>query len=228
MPARFRFVAARQLPLTILFHATALLTVLLAGAQPAGAQPVGAQPAGADPATAPLRFPITRDLWVSAVGGEANGNNGGAPRLKLKSIQEMSLLDFDAVALRGKLIDRASLHLRLAGEERLWRVTVGTVSAEWVEGTGSGYQPQAGSSTFARRQHPQLPWSQAGGTTRAPNYSDLTSVTLGGGNSLWRMADAFPPDAKGWQSVAVDPDVIASRIAGLSHGLIAFDDTGSE
>ena len=34
------------------------------------------------------RLEVSRDTWVSEVGREADGNNGGAPRLKLKSIQE--------------------------------------------------------------------------------------------------------------------------------------------
>ena len=47
-----------------------------------------------------LRLDVTRDAWISDVGPEADGNNGGAPRLKLKSIQEMSLVDIDARAAR--------------------------------------------------------------------------------------------------------------------------------
>ena len=43
-----------------------------------------------------VRLDVTRDTWVSEVGPKADGNNGGASRLKLKSIQEMTLLDIDA------------------------------------------------------------------------------------------------------------------------------------
>jgi hypothetical protein len=175
---------------------------------------------GGEPAGDCLRLPVTRDTWVSTVGGEANGNNGAAPRLKLKSIQEMTLLDLDPTPLRGRVIKSARLHLRLAGPERLRRVTVGTLSAEWVEGTGSNYERQPGSSTFNHRAHPAMPWSYPG--------SDLTSVMLGQGGSIWRMADAGEPDAEGWQSIAVAPDVVAARVAGISHGFIVFDDTGSE
>ena len=42
------------------------------------------------------------------------------------------------------------------------------------------------------------------------------------------MADAFPPDEQGWQRVAVDPAVVAARVAGISYGFLLFDDTGSE
>ena len=43
---------------------------------------------------------MTRDTWISAVSEEADGNNGSAPRLKLKSIQEMSLVDVDTARPR--------------------------------------------------------------------------------------------------------------------------------
>jgi hypothetical protein len=42
------------------------------------------------------------------------------------------------------------------------------------------------------------------------------------------MADAAPPGSDGWQSIPVSPAVVAARGAGLSHGFLVFDDTGSE
>ena len=42
------------------------------------------------------------------------------------------------------------------------------------------------------------------------------------------MADAPPPDADGWQPIPVDPRVVAARVAGISHGFLLFDDTGTE
>ena len=63
--------------------------------------PLRREPRPARPVLAALRLDVTRDAWVSEVGPEADGNNGGAPRLKLKSIQEMSLVDIDARPLRG-------------------------------------------------------------------------------------------------------------------------------
>ena len=53
-------------------------------------------------------------------------------------------------------------------------------------------------------------------------------MVLGNGGTTWRMADASPPDRDGWQRVPVDPHVVAARVAGLSHGFLVFDDTGSE
>jgi hypothetical protein len=169
-----------------------------------------------------LRLPVTRDTWLSAAGAEADGSNGGAGRLKLKSIQESSLIDVDTALLKGskRVVTSARLHLRSTGEPHLKRVTVSTISAEWFEGNATNYQPQAGSSTFHHRRHPDVPWSFPG--------SDLTSVVLGQGRSLWRSADASPPDAEGWQTIAIAPEIVAARVAGLSHGFFLFDDTGSE
>jgi hypothetical protein len=167
-----------------------------------------------------VRLPVTRDTWFSNVGSEAEGNNGGAPRLKLKSNQEMSLIDVDPAGLRGRVVAAATLHLKSTAEPYLKRVTVSSFGADWVEGTASGYAPQPGSSSHNHRRNPGTPWSYPG--------SDLCSVILGQGGTLWRMADASPPDRDGWQHVAVDPSVVAARVAGLSTGFLLFDDTGSE
>jgi hypothetical protein len=167
-----------------------------------------------------VRVAVTRDTWFSNYGGEADANLGGAGRLKLKSNQEMSLIDIDPAPLKGRVVTGATLHVRQSGDQPLRRVTVGTFAAEWVEGTSGSYAPQKGSSSFNRRQHPDVPWTVPG--------SDLTAVMLGQGGTVWRMADAFPPDAQGWQRVAIDPSVVAARVAGVSHGFLLFDDTGSE
>ncbi len=167
-----------------------------------------------------IRAPVTRDTWFADVDGQADDNLGGAAKLKLKSNQEMSLIDVDPAPLKGRVILGATLHVHLAGDQPLRRVTVGSFGAEWVEGSSPSYFPQKGSSTFRHQRYPDVPWTPAGG--------DLCSVMLGQGGTTWRMADAFPPDKEGWQKVAVDPSVVAARIAGVSYGFLLFDDTGSE
>jgi hypothetical protein len=167
-----------------------------------------------------LRLNVTRDVWFSEVGNEADGNTGGADRLKVKSIQEMSLIDFDPAPLRGRLVRSATLHVRPLSPEILKRVTIGGIAADWVEGTASGYEPQPGSSCFNWRRFPDVPWAQ-------PD-SDLCEVIFGRGGSRWKTADASPPSVGGWQTIAVDPKVVAARVAGCSYGLFVFDDTGSE
>lgn len=167
-----------------------------------------------------VRLAVTRDTWFSEVGSEGNCNLGGAPQLKLKSIQEMSLIDIDPTPLKGRVVVGATLHLRKRGEEVLRRVTVSSFNSEWVEGTSASYEPQVGSSCFNRKRYPDEFWAQPG--------SDLTAVMLGQGGTVWGMAEASEPDADGWMTVAVNPSVVAARVAGLSHGFLLFDDTGSE
>jgi hypothetical protein len=167
-----------------------------------------------------LRLAVTRDTWFSAVGHEADGNLGGAGQLKLKSIQEMSIVDIDPGALKGHVIRRATLHVRKRGDELLHRVTISSFSSDWVEGTSTNYEPQAGSSCFNFKRYPDVPWAYAG--------SDLTAVTLGQGGSVWAMAEATQPDSDGWMQIAVDPAIVAARVAGISQGFLLFDDTGSE
>lgn len=178
------------------------------------------QPKVQAPTGEPIRVPIVRDTWFSNVGQEADCNLGGATQLKLKSVQEMSLVDFDPAPLRGRVIQGATLHLRVRGEEILHRVTVSSFAAEWVEGTATSYEPRAGSSTHNSRKHPDVPWAFPG--------SDLNAVMLGQGGTQWRMADAVGPDDDGWQRVAVEPIIVALRVANISHGLFLFDDTGTE
>ena len=162
----------------------------------------------ADDSPTPVRLPIARDTWFSNVGGEADTNTGGSPRLKLKSIQEMSLIDVDPSPIRGRVVRSATLHVRSTGEPRLKRITVGSFGSEWFEGTAPSYEPQAGSSTHNHKRHPDVPWTIPG--------SDLCSVMLGQGGTTWRMADASPPDRDGWQTVPVAPKVIAARVV-MSH-----------
>lgn len=167
-----------------------------------------------------LRVPVARDTWFSNVGEEGVGNNGGASQLKVKSFQEMSLVDIDPATLRGRVVTSAALHVRLAGEPILKRVTVSTFAAPWVEGTGRSYAAEAGSSSFRKSKNPDTPWTVDGG--------DLCSVMLGQGGTSWRMADASPPDAERWQVIPVDPKIVMARVAGVSQGFLLYDDVGTE
>ena len=167
----------------------------------------------------PLKLPVTRDVWISAYPGEQEGNNGGAPRLKFKGIQEFSLLDFDSTALRGKRVSRAQLWFHLESKDApLRRMTVSNVAKPWEEGTGSGYAKGTGASF--RWAKPDLPWNGPG--------SDVTSVVNSEAGTIWGFGDASPPDANGWQVIPVDPQVIEACADGRSHGVFVQDDVGSE
>ncbi len=166
------------------------------------------------------KIPVNRDTWISSVEQERLGSNGGASRLKLKSYQEMSIVDFDSSALKGRVIERAFLHLHVADKKPLLRISTSSVSAEWVEGNATGYGQEDGASTFQMRKFPDVPWSYPG--------SDVTSVILGSGNSWWNSSEPSKMDENGWQSIEVSRDVVGARVAGLSDGILVFDDVGSE
>ena len=172
-----------------------------------------------------VRLPAIRDLWISSAPGEEEGNNGGAPKLKLKGYQEFSIVDFDVESLKGKEIKKATLHLKLASDERLYRVAVGTITSPWNEGSGTGYNKEEGASSFRWRANPDVPWIDSDGVS--PRYSDITSVIFGEGGAFWSNAEASPP-TDGWQEIDVLPEVVAARVAGLSYGFVLFDDTGTE
>ncbi len=168
-----------------------------------------------------VSFNVSRDNWFSNVGAEADGNNGGAPRLKIKSNQEMSLIDFDVSSLKGKIVSKATLYVLPVGEPKPKRVTVGTFGSPWFEGTASGYAPLVGASTHNHKQHPDVLWAGPG--------SDLCSVILGQGGTTWRMDEGKPaPGKPGWLAIKVEPIIVGARVAGVSEGFFLFDDTGSE
>ncbi|MBL8859865.1 MAG: DUF4091 domain-containing protein [Planctomycetes bacterium] len=167
-----------------------------------------------------LRLPVARDTWVSSAKGEEEGNNGGERRLKAKSYQEMTLLDLDIAPLRGRVIERATLHFRSVSGPPLRRATVSSVASPWTEGTSRNYAREVGAASFRFAETGRRAWTDRGG--------DLSDVVLSAGNTLWAFADATPPDENGWQSLSVDPRVLATRVAGVGFGFLLFDDVGSE
>lgn len=172
------------------------------------------------PQTEVLRIPVSADTWISSAGRENEGNNGGSERLKLKSCQELTLLDLDPSALSGRVILQAQLHVQVRGPSPILRASVSSVASRWNEGRGRGYERESGASSFRWAETGRRPWGEPGG--------DVTDVILGAGHTRWSSHDATPPDANGWQSLEVDPAVVACRVAGLSHGFALFDDIGSE
>ncbi|MEY4133366.1 MAG: hypothetical protein RL592_1424 [Verrucomicrobiota bacterium] len=172
------------------------------------------------PAAEALRVETSRDLWLSSYRTEQEGNNGGAPKLKLKGTQEFFLIDFDPAKLKGRRVVRATLHLHLESPYLLGRTTVSTVAQEWVEGKGTGYAKETGASSFR--------WARTGEERWGGDGQNLTSVTLGLAGSTWGFGDPTPPDANRWQVIPIDPAVVQARLDGRSHGFLVMDDVGSE
>jgi len=166
------------------------------------------------------RVEVSRDLWISAVGKEGEGNNGASPKLKLKGIQEFFLIDFDPAQLKGQRVVRAQLHLHCESAENLGRVTVSTVTDEWVEGQGNGYAKTVGSSSFL--------WARTGEKRWSGDGPDITGVVLGQGGSQWGFGDASPRSNDDWITIPIEPAVVQARIDGRSQGFFVIDDVGNE
>lgn len=166
------------------------------------------------------RVEVSRDAWISAFPSEQAGNNGAASRLKLKGIQEFFLIDFDPASLAEMVCERAELHVKIAGDESLGRVTVSSIMAPWHEGSGTNYAVTEEGSSFLWQAGTDVPW--------ASDSPDITGVVLGNGGSQWGFADATSPDRDGWQTIAIDPAVVQARLEGFSHGFFVIDDVGSE
>lgn len=166
-------------------------------------------------------LPVNRDTIFSSYPSERTGNSGGGTRLKLKGQQESVLLDIDPASLRGRTVRKAVLHMRSASPEwPLARVGVSSVATPWREGTAEAYRPQRGSACYAQAALDERDWGPPGG--------NAMDAAFGMGGTIWRFADATPPDADGWQSVPVAPEVVAVRVAGVSHGFLVWDEVGSE
>jgi len=166
------------------------------------------------------RVEVSRDLWLSAVGSEGEGNNGGSPKLKLKGIQEFFLIDFDPAQLQGQQVVRAELHLHCESPENLGRVTVSTITDEWVEGQGTSYAKTPGASSYL--------WSRSGEKRWAGDGPDITGVVLGQHGSIWGFGDASPRSTNDWITIPIDPAVAQARIDGGSQGFFVIDDVGNE
>jgi hypothetical protein len=167
-------------------------------------------------------LPVTRDTWISSADGERTGSNGGAKKLKLKGRLEYVLIDIDPSVLKGKIITGTLLHVRSLSFEKdpLARVGVSSIASRWVEGNSKGYRPQIGSSCFLQAEHDKRNWAYPGST--------LMDVVFGRGHTIWKFAECSLPNRSGWQVCAVDPDVVAARVAGLSEGFCLFDEVGNE
>ena len=140
----------------------------------------------------------------------------------MKGNQEYFLIDVDRTALKGKVITGALLHVRSDSfrGKPFARVGASTLASPWQEGNSKNYRPQKGSSSYSQAKLGSLDWSYPGST--------LMDVVFGKGHTIWRFSDCTRPDANGWQTCAIDPSVVAARIAGLSYGFCLYDEVGNE
>ena len=119
------------------------------------------------------------------------------------------------------IIEKATLHVRPAVpiDAPLMRLGASTIASAWEEGSGTRYGKQAGSGCFAKAMYKKRDGAYSGST--------VLDVVFGKGHTIWRFSDCTPPDADWWQACAVQPEVVAARVAGISHGICLFDEVGS-
>lgn len=165
------------------------------------------------------KFYATRDVWISAYPGEENYNIGASPKLKLKGIQEMAILDFDLSSLKGKKVENARLFLCNAGNNKLRKIGISTVASPWVEGKSKGYFVDflGHGATFLNSSYKKQRWVGI--------ESDLTDVTMGMGNT-WQHHTELRKEERDWWSVDIAPKLIYALIAGKSYGLLIMDESG--
>jgi len=184
-----------------------------------------------------VRLLAIADVGVSSQRGETEASMGKTPRLRLKNIEEMVLLNFDLRPLRSKRIESAWLHMRTDPEsaqremarlrippsfvDPLRNIGVSTISSSWVEGSQSASyrpDPEGHGATFSEGSFGRKPWAWKG--------SALTDVIMGNGGSVHCHAPLVR-ESDMWWKVPVDCAVIETLLAGGGSGLCVMDETGA-
>jgi hypothetical protein len=188
--------------------------VFLAVCWCAGIRPVaGRETAGVGGSPATVRLKATADIWVSSESWEGTDEKllcwGDKAKFKLKTIQEMAALRFDASGIRGREVLGARLYLKSLDPEtanRLRHIRFSTVNQEWSEGQGD----KSGSCYAFADLESRRPWSWEG--------SDFSDVVMGNGNTLADYRERRV-ERDGWLSVEITPAMVHAMAAGDTDGL---------
>ncbi len=167
-----------------------------------------------------VKLPAVADVWVSSYRGEVNYNVGVGNQLKLKGIQEMSIIRFDPAKLKGRRILGGHLFLKESGKKNaLRKIGLSTVSSSWVEGQAVRYarDDTGHGATFREASYNKRPWAWQG--------SDLSDVTMGNGNTLQHHTELVRTGG-GWVKVDVPDYLIQAMAAGATDGLLVMDHSG--
>ncbi len=181
-----------------------------------------------------MKFTCSRDVWVSAVGEERDHSMGRTPTMKLKTIQEMCIMDFDLSKLKGRTVgggwlcfhivhdpeEVKRINIPLDRKHFLKGIGVSTVSADWVEGQAKvnyTVDKVGFGATFKEASYSRRPWAWAGG--------DLTDVTFSNGNTLQSHAD-LEETGNLWARVKIPDYLIQSLIVRDGFGLCLMDEIG--
>ncbi len=175
--------------------------------------------AAAPPPVKTVRLKATADIGVSDVVWQGNDERvaswGLSKRFKLKSIQEMGVIRFDATPARGREVLGAKLFLHRAGKDMLRYIRVSTVNGDWEEGATPGdYGPPSGACFNYADWDSKREWAWPG--------SQLCDVIMGAGNSLHYWPECKKLDG-GWLSVDLAPELVYALAAGDTDGLAVQD-----
>lgn len=163
-----------------------------------------------------VRLKATADIWLSdANDSERNSSAGKHPRFKLKSIQEMAAVRFDASPAKGREVRKATLFLHPAGQNELRYIRVSTVNQDWEEGnTGGQYGPASGATYHFADADSKRPWAWPG--------SCFADVIMSSGFSIDHWADR-KEEQGGWISLELTPELVYAMVAGDTDGLAIMD-----
>ena len=170
------------------------------------------------PATASsvIRLQSTSSIWLAdTTPEERNSSAGLAATFKLKSIQEMAAIRFDARPAKGLLVRSARLFLHTTGRNMLRYLRVSTVNQDWVAGESRrAYGPADGATYLWAEAGSRRPWSYPG--------SEFADVIMGMGHSITTYAQ-YRQEPGGWISVPLTPELIYALAAGNTDGLAVMD-----
>ncbi len=179
----------------------------------------GCAPRGAPPRAAEITLKCTADNSVCCHKRERRHNMGGRDRLKIKGIENFLLLNFEAKAIRGKSVKKATLYLKNARPKPMLRlVGVSTVATAWTEGGRKDQEDaQEGESCFLSPALGKRQW--------AGPRSDFLHIVFGQGGTFWRQVYIEEPE-DGWFRIPVDPRIVEAMAQGFSQGMAVSDDNG--
>lgn len=163
-----------------------------------------------------VKLKATADVWLCDTNrDERNSSAGKADRVKLKSIQELGAFRFDAAAVKGHEVRKATLFLRRASEDMLRHIRVSTVAADWVEGnTDKSYGPADGATWMYADANSKRAWAWPG--------SQFVDVIMGNGNTLTMFTECRKLN-DGWIAVDLTPEMVYALATGDTDGLAVME-----
>jgi hypothetical protein len=164
-----------------------------------------------------VRLKAMADTWLSDANAQERVSScGKGGRFKLKSIQEMAAINFDAAPVKGREVLSARLFIHpVSPNNQLRYIRVSTITQDWKEGTTRrSYGPGSGATYSHADFEAKKPWAWPG--------SQFCDVIMTSGNSIACWAERKKQD-DGWISVDIEPDLVYALAVGDTCGLAVMD-----